>query len=204
MPVNAWCWGQGGRGKRNAWRWHNHSHTFKLVCAHVNGWRWHSHNHHLEPGVCAYVNAWRWCNHNLHLETCVCAHVNAWRWHSDNLHLELCVCAYVNAYPHLETCLLMSMLEGGTATISMYSWTMRVCAYVNAWRWCNHNPYLETCVCVCPCQCLVVEDLLETTVESLLTDTPNKGHCIKYLSTMDTTKSPNFNPPINYNEIGIS
>ena len=35
------------------------------------------------------------------------------------------------------------------------------------------------------------------TVESLLTDTPNKGHCIKYLSTMDTTKSPNFNPPIN-------
>ena len=47
-----------------------------------------------------------------------------------------------------------------------------------------------------PCQCLV-EDLLGTTVESLLTDTPNKGHCIKYLSTMDTTKSPNFNPPIN-------
>ena len=35
------------------------------------------------------------------------------------------------------------------------------------------------------------------TVESLLTDTPNKGHCIKYLSTMDKTKSPNFNPPIN-------
>ena len=35
------------------------------------------------------------------------------------------------------------------------------------------------------------------TVESLLTDIPNKGHCIKYLSTMDTTKSPNFNPPIN-------
>ena len=31
----------------------------------------------------------------------------------------------------------------------------------------------------------------------LLTDTPNKGHCIKYLSTMGTTKSPNFNPPIN-------
>ena len=36
-----------------------------------------------------------------------------------------------------------------------------------------------------------------TTVESLLTDTPNKGHCIKYLSTMDKTKSPNFNSPIN-------
>ena len=35
------------------------------------------------------------------------------------------------------------------------------------------------------------------TVESLLTDTPNKGHCIKYLSTMDKTKSPNINPPIN-------
>ena len=107
-----------------------------------------------------------------------------------------CVCAYVNAYPHLETCVLMSMLGGGTATISMYYWTTSVCAYVNDWRWCNHNPYLETCVCVCPCQCLV-EDLLGTTVESLLTDTPNKGHCIKYLSTMDTTKSPNFNPPIN-------
>ena len=36
-----------------------------------------------------------------------------------------------------------------------------------------------------------------TSVESLLTDTPRKGHCIKYLSTMDKTKSPNFNPPIN-------
>ena len=34
---------------------------------------------------------------------------------------------------------------------------------------------------------------LPITVESLLTDTPNKGHCIKYLSTMDKTKSPNFN-----------
>ena len=34
-------------------------------------------------------------------------------------------------------------------------------------------------------------------MESLLTDTPNKGHCIKYLSTMDKTKSPNINPPIN-------
>ena len=38
---------------------------------------------------------------------------------------------------------------------------------------------------------------LPITVESLLTDTPNKGHCIKYLSTMDKTKSPNFNSPIN-------
>ena len=35
------------------------------------------------------------------------------------------------------------------------------------------------------------------TVESFLTDTPNKGHCIIYLSTMDKTKSLNFNPPIN-------
>ena len=69
--------------------------------------------------------------------------------------------------------MLMSMLGGGATTI----------------------PTLKR-VCVCPCQCLV-EDLLGTTVESLLTDTPNKGHCIKYLSTMDTTKSPNFNPPIN-------
>ena len=37
----------------------------------------------------------------------------------------------------------------------------------------------------------------DDTVESLLTDTSNKGHCIKYLSTMDKTKSSNFNPPIN-------
>ena len=50
-----------------------------------------------------------------------CAHVNAWRWHSDNLHLELRVCAYVTAYTHLETCVLMSILGGGTATISIYS-----------------------------------------------------------------------------------
>ena len=39
--------------------------------------------------------------------------------------------------------------------------------------------------------------LAHNTVESLLTDTPNKGHCIKYLSTMDKTKSPNFNLLIN-------
>ena len=54
------------------------------------------------------------------LEPGVCAYVNAWRWHSDNLHLELCVCL-CHAYPHLETCVLMSMLGGGTTTISMYS-----------------------------------------------------------------------------------
>ena len=42
-----------------------------------------------------------------------------------------------------------------------------------------------------------MKDIFHSTVESLLTDTPNKGHCIKYLSTMDKTKSPNFNPPIN-------
>ena len=52
---------------------------------------------------------------------CGCSHVNVWRWHSDNLHLELCVCAYVTAYTHLETRVLMSMLGGGTATISIYS-----------------------------------------------------------------------------------
>ena len=38
---------------------------------------------------------------------------------------------------------------------------------------------------------------LPITVESLLTDTLNKEHCIKYISTMDKTKSPNFNSPIN-------
>ena len=37
---------------------------------------------------------------------------------------------------------------------------------------------------------------IDNTVESLIKDTPNKGHCIKYLSTMDKTKSPNFIPPI--------
>ena len=44
---------------------------------------------------------------------------------------------------------------------------------------------------------LSVRPGMTSTVESLLTDTPNKGHCIKYLSTMDKTKFPNFNPPIN-------
>ena len=28
-------------------------------------------------------------------------------------------------------------------------------------------------------------------------DPPRKGHCIKYLSTMDKTKSPNLSLPIN-------
>ena len=36
-----------------------------------------------------------------------------------------------------------------------------------------------------------------TTVEPLKKDPPRKGHCIKYLSTMDKTKSPNFISPIN-------
>ena len=40
---------------------------------------------------------------------------------------------------------------------------------------------------------------LDTTVESLIKDTPNKGH-----STMDKTKFPNFIPPYQYNAIGIS
>ena len=45
-----------------------------------------------------------------------------------------------------------------------------------------------------------ITDLYNSTVESLLTDIPNKGHCIKYLSTMDKTKSPKFNtPPHQYN-----
>ena len=35
------------------------------------------------------------------------------------------------------------------------------------------------------------------TVESLLTDTPNKGHCIKYLSTMDKINPQILNLPIN-------
>ena len=68
--------------------------------------------------------------------------------------------------------MLMSMLGGGATTV----------------------PTLKR-VCVC-LSCLVVEDLLGTTVESLLTDTANKGHRIKYLSTMD-----NFNPPYQYNAI---
>ena len=36
-----------------------------------------------------------------------------------------------------------------------------------------------------------------TTVEPLKEDPPRKGHCIKYLSTMDKTKSPNLSLPIN-------
>ena len=35
------------------------------------------------------------------------------------------------------------------------------------------------------------------TVEPLKEDPPRKGHCIKYLSTMDKTKSPNLSLPIN-------
>ena len=35
------------------------------------------------------------------------------------------------------------------------------------------------------------------TVEPLKEDPPRKGHCIKYLSTMDETKSPNLSLPIN-------
>ena len=34
------------------------------------------------------------------------------------------------------------------------------------------------------------------TVEPLKEDPPIKGHCIKYVSTMDKTRSPNFIPPI--------
>ena len=34
-------------------------------------------------------------------------------------------------------------------------------------------------------------------MEHVKEDTPIKGQCIIYLSTMDKTKSPNFIPPIN-------
>ena len=90
------------------------------LCAHVNSLRWHSHNRHLEPGVCVLMSMLGGGATTISTLR-GCAHVNAWRWHSDNLHLELCVCAYVTAYTHLETCVLMSKLGGGTATISMYS-----------------------------------------------------------------------------------
>ena len=36
-----------------------------------------------------------------------------------------------------------------------------------------------------------------TTMEPLKEDPPRKGHCIKYLSTKDKTKSPNLSLPIN-------
>ena len=36
-----------------------------------------------------------------------------------------------------------------------------------------------------------------STVEPLKEDPPRKGHCIKYLSTKDKTKSPNLSLPIN-------
>ena len=39
--------------------------------------------------------------------------------------------------------------------------------------------------------------ILGNTVEPLKEDPPRKGHCIKYLSTMDETKSPNLSLPIN-------
>ena len=40
-------------------------------------------------------------------------------------------------------------------------------------------------------------DAIAYTVEPLKKDPPRKGHCIKYLSTMDKTKSPNLSLPIN-------
>ena len=57
------------------------------------------------------------------------------------------MCAYVNAYSHLETCVLMSMLGGGTASYNLYVFL-------------NHE-------CVCLCQCLEVvqpQSYLETCV----------------------------------------
>ena len=41
------------------------------------------------------------------------------------------------------------------------------------------------------------EQTNQYTVEPLKEDPPRKGHCIKYLSTMDKTKSPNLSLPIN-------
>ena len=44
---------------------------------------------------------------------------------------------------------------------------------------------------------LLAKKLKYYTVEPLKEDPPRKGHCIKYLSTMDKTKSPNLSLPIN-------
>ena len=60
--------------------------------------------------------------------------------------------------PPSNLCVLMSMLGDGTAAISTLK-PVCVCAYVNASRWCNHNPHLEhVCVCVWSCQSLEVEE----------------------------------------------
>ena len=60
--------------------------------------------------------------------------------------------------PPSNLCVLMSMLGDGTAAISTLK-LVCVCAYVNASRWCNHNPHLErVCVCVWSCQSLEVEE----------------------------------------------
>ena len=79
----------------------------------------------------------------------VCAYVNAWRW-----------------YLHLEMCVLMSMLGGGTAIISILNGVcayvnaythLETCAHVNAWRWHSHNLHVFlNHECVCLCQCLEV------------------------------------------------
>ena len=67
---------------------------------------------------------------------------------------------------HLQTCVLMSIVWGGTATIAILnrecvlmsmlgggattiSTLKRGCAHVNAWRWHSDNLHLELCVCAC-------------------------------------------------------
>ena len=118
------------------------------MCAPVNAWRWHSHNLHLEPGACAYVIIWRWCN-NLHLQLCMCAHVHAWRWHSDTATIFIlnCVCVLMSMLISTLKHVLMSMLGGGIATISILNHEC-VCA-MSCLEWYSHNLHLETCVCVC-------------------------------------------------------
>ena len=125
------------------------------MCVPVNAWRWHSHNFHLEPGACAYVNIWRWCN-NLHLQLCMCAHVHAWRWHSDTTTISIlnCVCVLMSMLISTLKHVLMSMLGGGIATISILNHEC-VCL-CHAWSGIATISTLKlVCVCVCSCQCLV-------------------------------------------------
>ena len=53
------------------------------------------------------------------------------------------------------------------------------------------------CVCVCLCECVY-------TTESLLKDTPNKGHHRKYLSTKDTFGGTKNGLPYDSNKFFIS
>ena len=82
----------------------------------------------------------------------------------------------------------VSNLQRSSASICLYTETSLIRA---AWDW--------TSICLINFffQSTFFGRILNDTVESLLMDTPNKGHCIKYLSIMDKTESPNFNLPIN-------